>query len=80
MKRPPQLRRDCLVAGVLCSCAPLYGKSREMMESAAGLGREKVAETREERNVGQWPFGETGRPLWPILARRTANGTMNRMI
>ena len=30
-----------------------------MMESAAGLGREKVAETREERNVGQWPFGET---------------------
>ena len=47
------------VAGVLCSCAPLYGKVGEMMESAAGLGREKVAETREERNVGQWPFGET---------------------
>ena len=47
------------VAGVLCSCAPLYGKVGEMMESAAGLGREKVAETREERNVGQWPFGGT---------------------
>ena len=44
-----------IVVSALCSCAPLYGKIGEMMAAAVSVGREKIAEAREENNICEEP-------------------------